>query len=81
VVLSATVGGNAEVFLQVLALHVPLGARVADVTWGKGVFWQGVPEGAYEVLATDLQSGVDATDLLYEQLSPGPRTPSRNIVP
>ncbi len=38
VVLSAYIGGNAEVFPQLLALHVPEGSTVADVTWGKGVF-------------------------------------------
>lgn len=58
-------GGNAEVFPRVLSLYVPRGAKVADVTWGKGVFWKNVPEGAYEILATDLQTGVDCRDLPY----------------
>ncbi len=66
VVVSATVAGNAEVFSQVVALHVPKGAVIADVTWGKGVFWQKVPSQDYEVLATDLQTGVDATALPYD---------------
>lgn len=65
VTLSAHVAGNAAVFAQVLALHVPPGSRVADVTWGKGAFWKEVPDGAYEVLATDLQTGVDCRDLPY----------------
>ena len=63
---SAFVAGNAEVFPQVLALHVPRGAVVADVTWGKGVFWQKVPSEDYNVRATDLQTGVDATALPYD---------------
>ena len=66
VVLSAHVSGNAEVFPQVLALHVPKGATVADVTWGKGVFWQNVPKATYNVLGTDLKSGVDCRHLPYE---------------
>ena len=58
VIVSAYVGGNAEVFPQLLALHVPPGSTIADVTWGKGVFWKNVPEGRYKVLATDLKTGV-----------------------
>ncbi|HWH00296.1 MAG TPA: DNA methyltransferase [Pilimelia sp.] len=64
-VLSAYVGTNADVFPQVLALHVPPGSRVADVTWGRGAFWRKVPPGRYELLATDLQTGVDCRDLPY----------------
>jgi hypothetical protein len=66
VVMSAYVGGNAEVFPQLLALHVPPGSTIADVTWGKGVFWKNVPEGRYKVLATDLKTGVDCRNLPYE---------------
>jgi hypothetical protein len=65
VTLSAHVASNAEVFAQVLALHVPEGSTVADVTWGKGAFWRQVPEGRYRVLATDLQTGVDCRELPY----------------
>ncbi len=65
-VLSAAVAGNAEVFPDVLRLHVPRGAVIADVTYGKGVFWRDVDLGDYELKATDLQTGVDATDLPYE---------------
>lgn len=66
VVLSATVAGNAEVFPEVLKLHVATGARIADVTYGKGVFWKRVDPEAYQVLPTDLKTGVDCTDLPYE---------------
>ena len=65
VVLSAHVAGNAEVFRQVLDLHVPAGSTVADVTWGKGVFWKDVPPGRYEVKATDIAIGVDCRSLPY----------------
>jgi hypothetical protein len=53
-VLSAHVGDNAELFPRILALHVPEGALVADVTFGKGVFWKAVPPGRYRLLASDL---------------------------
>jgi hypothetical protein len=67
VVISAAVAGNADIFPSILNLHVPKGARIADVTWGKGVFWQKVPPCDYEVLGTDIQMGVDATDLPYAE--------------
>ena len=63
--LSAHVASNAEVFAQLMALHVPEGSRVADVTWGKGAFWRLIPDERYDVLATDLQTGVDCRVLPY----------------
>jgi hypothetical protein len=66
VVHSAAVAGNAEVFPEVLRLHVPRGAVIADVTYGKGVFWRKVDLEDYELKGTDLQTGVDATELPYE---------------
>lgn len=60
---------NAEVFAELLSLHVPAGARVADVTWGKGVFWKKVPPGRYEVLASDIETGTDCRSLPYESVS------------
>ena len=66
VVLSAHVAGNADVFPELMRLHVPPGATVADVTWGKGVFWQKVPSDRYNLLASDLKTGVDCRELPYE---------------
>lgn len=67
VVVTAHLGGNAEVFPQLLALHVPDGATIADVTWGKGVFWANVPPRRYNLLASDLKTnGVDCRALPYE---------------
>ncbi len=65
-IVSSHVAGNAEVFPQVLALHVPERSIVADVTWGKGVFWRNVPTGLYDVRATDISMGVDCRALPYE---------------
>src|SRR5580658_8941359 len=53
-VLSAAVAGNAEVFPHILALHVPEGAIIADVTFGTGVFWRDVGRGRYRLIASDL---------------------------
>jgi hypothetical protein len=67
--LSAHVGHNAEVFAQILALHVADGATIADVTYGKGAFWRGIDADRYRLLATDLQTGVDCCALPYEDAS------------
>jgi hypothetical protein len=48
-----------------MALHVPDGATVADVTHGRGNFWKRVPDWKYEVKATDLADGVDCRKLPY----------------
>lgn len=70
VVLSAHVSGNAEVFRQILELHVPKGSVIADVTWGKGVFWQNVPENDYELRPSDLKlNNIDCRKLPYEDAS------------
>jgi hypothetical protein len=69
VTLSAHVAGNAEVFPQVLELHVADGATIADVTYGKGVFWQNVVADRYRLLATDLKTGVDCRQLPYADAS------------
>ena len=64
-VLSAHLTGNAELFPQIMALHVPPGAVVADVTFGGGVFWKRVPPGRYRLLPTDLATGTDCRVLPY----------------
>jgi tRNA G10 N-methylase Trm11 len=69
VIVSAYQAGNADVFPRILTLHVPVGSVIADVTWGKGVFWQKVNRSKYTVHATDLQSGVDCRDLPYNAAS------------
>jgi len=65
-VMSAHSAGNADVFPEILKLHVPEGSIVADVTWGKGVFWRNVSDDRYKVLATDISMGVDCRKLPYE---------------
>lgn len=64
-VYSAYQAGNAEVFPLILQLHVPPGSKVADVTYGKGVFWHGVKPEAYKLAATDIKTGVDCRALPY----------------
>lgn len=61
IIVSAHVGRNAEVFSKILDLHVPRGAKVADVTYGKGVFWKRVSPDAYDVYGTDLDDSKSPT--------------------
>ena len=68
-VMSGYAATNDEVFPHVLSLYVELGATVADVTFGKGVFWRRVPSGAYRLLKSDLSTGVDARRLPYDEKS------------
>lgn len=68
-VLSAYLGNNADIFPQILALHVPNGARIADVTYGNGVFWRNVDLTNYLLLTTDISDGVDCRALPYDNAS------------
>lgn len=65
-VLSAYMGSNDDVFPNALSLYVAPGSTVADVTFGKGVFWKSIVPGAYNLLATDLSTGTDCRQLPYE---------------
>lgn len=69
IILSAHVAGNAEVFSLILQLHVSSGAVIADVTYGKGVFWRNVNIAEYTLHATDIDTGVDCRDLPYDDMS------------
>lgn len=64
-VFSAHQGSNNELFPHVLGLYVLAGSTVADVTYGKGVFWKDIPARQYKMLATDLQTGTDCRQLPY----------------
>ena len=68
-VFSASVGGNDDVFPQILSLYVAPGSKIADVTYGLGVFWRNVPDGLYRLLASDIEYGTDCRDLPYEDNS------------
>lgn len=75
---SAYVGSNAEVFPNVLKLYVPDGAVIADVTYGRGVFWRNVNLDDYEIHFSDLKKtgipefvrgGTDSRKLPYGDAS------------
>jgi hypothetical protein len=68
-IFSAHQGTNDDLFPQVLSLYVPPHSTVADVTYGKGVFWKKVQQSTYKILATDLKMGVDCRRLPYAESS------------
>ena len=68
-VFSASVGLNVNIFPQILDLFVPDGAEIADVTYGKGVFWKKVDKSKYTLHFSDIKTGVDCRDLPYDDQS------------
>lgn len=65
-------GGNDALFPKVLALYVAKGCTVADVTYGKGVFWKHVSAQDYQVMFTDAKHGelgIDCRNLPYKDAS------------
>ncbi len=69
VVVTSHSGSNNEVFPHVLGLYVADGARIADVTYGKGVFWRDIDVSKYDFLPSDIKTGTDARSLPYEDES------------
>jgi len=67
--MSAHLGDNSGIFPSVLDLHVPGGGVVADVTYGRGVFWKFVDLTKYKLLPTDLKTGVDWRELPHPDFS------------
>jgi hypothetical protein len=68
-VFSAEEGTNSDLFPQILRLYIPDGSVIADVTFGKGVFWKNVDQNKYRLLKSDISMGVDCRDLPYESQS------------
>ena len=64
-VFSAYAEGNDDVFPRIMDLYVPKNSVVADVTFGKGVFWRNIPSDVYDLRATDIQDGTDCRSLPY----------------
>ena len=69
---------NDAVFPHILELNVPQGAKIADVTFGKGVFWKRVDLRKYALHASDpkrhglpagCRGGIDSRKLPYDDKS------------
>lgn len=75
---SAYQSSNDEVFPKILQLYVPDGATIADVTFGKGVFWKRVDTSKYKLHPSDIKTsnllpncvgGIDSRNLPYDDES------------
>ena len=64
-VFSAATATSDAVFPDILSLYIAPGSVIADVTYGRGVFWRRVPEGVFRVLPTDIATGTDCRNLPY----------------
>jgi len=52
-------------FPRILSLYVHPRSKVADITYGKGVFWKQIPKSQYNVRASDIATGTDCRTLPY----------------
>ena len=68
-IFSASTTNNESMFPDILELYVAPKSTVADVTYGKGVFWNNVDPNLYDVLATDMSTGTDCRKLPYKDAS------------
>jgi len=66
VVVSAYTADNSVVFPRILELHVHPGSKIADVTYGSGIFWKYVDPNDYVLLPSDIATGVDCRNLPYK---------------
>jgi tRNA G10 N-methylase Trm11 len=62
-------GTNADLFPIALGMYVKPGAKIADVTYGKGVFWRHVDVTAYDLHPSDIETGKDFHHLPYPDAS------------
>ena len=55
-IFSAYVSNNDVVFKDILELYVKENSKIADVTYGKGVFWKKVDMSKYHVFPSGVQT-------------------------
>lgn len=66
VIYTTHLGCNSGLIKNVVDLYFKQGDKIADVTWGKGAFWKDVDTSLYELVGSDLKTGVDFRQLPYE---------------
>jgi DNA modification methylase len=71
---SAYMSDNSEIFPNILNLYVKEKSKIADVTFGKGVFWKNINKSKYDLYLSDLKTvglsrgcigGIDSRQLPY----------------
>jgi hypothetical protein len=68
-ILTSHKGDNSELIPIIAEMYFKDGQTIADVTYGKGVFWKNIDRSKYTLLLSDLQDGIDFTDLPYDDKS------------
>ncbi len=68
-ILTSTIGTNADLVPSIVEMYIHEDDVIADVTYGRGVFWKNVELSKYDFRPTDLQTGVDFKDLPYSDSS------------
>lgn len=66
-IFSSYIGKNDQIFPHILDLYVPPKSIIADVTYGKGVFWKNVDTSKYILLKSDITTGTDCRKLPYQE--------------
>lgn len=62
-------GSNSGLIKSVSELYFQEGDYIADVTYGKGVFWNDVNKSKYKIIGSDIKSGTDFRNLPYKNNS------------
>ena len=67
-ILTAKQGDNSDLFPDILALYVPEGSHVLDMTYGNGTFWKNVDRSLYTIWRNDIDPNLgdysyDFTDI------------------
>lgn len=63
-VVSVVHGTNADLIAHIAPLYLPLGARVRDVTWGKGVFWSKLQRPDVQIIGSDVADHIAGDDVV-----------------
>lgn len=63
------IGNNSGLIKKIVSLYFNPGDNIADVTYGKGVFWKEVDTTKYEVVGSDIKTGIDFRNLPYASKS------------
>jgi tRNA G10 N-methylase Trm11 len=58
-------GCNSGLIKSAVKLYFGNGSKIADVTYGRGVFWKDINKKQYEIIGTDIKTGIDFKKLPY----------------
>jgi hypothetical protein len=62
---------NSAVFPKILEIYAKVNDKIADITYGKGVFWKEVNIGKYEVFFSDIKKTILKDDLFLKTFLSG----------